>query len=47
MVLRRNDVGSILTLEEEDDQNLQRFLQRFDIAKKCAIFRSASWHILS
>jgi len=38
MVLRRNDVGSILTLGKEDDQNWQQFLQRFDIIKKYARF---------
>ncbi|KXN85496.1 Chromatin modification-related protein EAF1 [Leucoagaricus sp. SymC.cos] len=33
MMRRRNNVGTVLTLEEPDDLDLQLFLQRFDIAK--------------
>lgn len=33
MMQRRNDVGSVLTLDDEDGEDLKAFLQRFHMPK--------------
>lgn len=40
MIRRRNNVGSVLALDEVDEEDLQSFLQRFDIAKECVAAHS-------
>lgn len=37
MMRKRNNVGTVITLEGADDHDLQAFLQRFDIAKECVV----------
>ena len=42
MMRRRQNVGSVLTLEDEDEADLHVFLQRFDLTKKY-VFNLNSW----